>query len=151
MWEVDYERQRPNVNYMKLAWAEVIAVKEGARTLRSAVNAAIWDLIRNSNDSYYLLWTACGPNPYPSMNVYFQKIIWEEVRKQIEEKAWRLPDYLVACVWWGSNSQWLFYDFLDDSWVRMIGVEAWWKWLDTWLHAARFHEKTPWVVEWFKS
>lgn len=85
MGKKDYERQRPNVYYMELAGAQVIAVEEGDQTLRSAVNAAIKDLINHSSDSYYLLGTACGPHPYPSMNVFFQKIIGEEVRKQLSE------------------------------------------------------------------
>lgn len=153
MWKKDYDRQRPNVYYMELAWAKVIPVYEWHQTLRMAVNAALKDLLNNSEDSYYLLWTACWPNPYPSMNVFFQKIIWEEVRKQLQnqEKKEILPDYLVACVWWWSNSQWLFYDFLDDKSVKLIWVEAGWEWIESWKHAARFQEKQTWVVEWFKS
>jgi len=153
MWKKDYERQRPNVYYMELAWAKVISVNNGNQTLRDAVNAAIKDLVNNTTDSYYLLWTACGPNPYPSMNVFFQKIIWEEIKTQLieQEKNKILPDYLVACVWWGSNSLWMFYEFLDDNEVKMIGVEAWWKWIRSWKHAARFIDKKVWVLEWYKS
>jgi len=151
MWEIDYNRQRPNVYYMELAWAKVIAVKEGNKTLRDAVNAAIKDLVNNTHNSYYLLWTACWPNPYPSMNVFFQKIIWEEVKKQLKSYDELLPDYLIACVWWWSNSLGLFYDFLDDKSVKIIWVEAWWKWIDTWKHAARFSNKKVWVVEGYKS
>ena len=76
MWKKDYDRQRPNVIYMELAWAKVIPVFEWNQTLRDAVNSALKDLLNNSENSYYLLWTACWPNPYPSMNVFFQKIIW---------------------------------------------------------------------------
>lgn len=151
MWAKDYARQRPNVFYMEMAGAKVIPVYEWSQTLRDAVNAAMKDLINHSEDSYYLLWTATGPNPYPSMNVFFQKIIWEEVRKQILETAWKLPDYLVACVWGGSNSQWLFYDFLDEENVKMIWVEAGWTWIKKGCHAARFQDKKVWVVEGFKS
>jgi len=147
MWKKDYERQKPNVVFMELAWAKVIPVEEWWQTLIDAVNAALKDLLNNSKDSYYLLWTACGPNPYPAMNVFFQKIIWEEIRQQLDKK----PDYLVACVWGGSNSQWLFYEFLDDEDVKLIWVEAWWKWIKTWKHAARFQKKQVWVVEWYKS
>ncbi len=153
MWKKDYDRQRPNVYYMELAWAKVIPVYEWNMTLRDAVNASIKDLLNNTSDSYYLLWTACWPNPYPSMNVFFQKAIWEEVKKQIEECEGKniFPDYLVACVWGGSNSLGLFYDFLDNKNVKMIWVEAWWKWIKTWKHAARFIQKKTWVVEGFKS
>lgn len=153
MWKKDYDRQRPNVYYMELAWATVVPVYDWNMTLRDAVNAALKDLLNNTNNSYYLLWTACWPNPYPSMNVFFQKIIWEEVKKQIEEYEWTniSPDYLVACVWWWSNAQWLFYDFLDDKNVKLIWVEAWWKWIKTWRHASRFVQKKVWIVEWFKS
>lgn len=153
MWKKDYYRQRPNVYMMELAWAKVIPVEEGNMTLRDAVNAALKDLLNNSDDSYYLLWTACWPNPYPSMNVFFQKIIWEEVRKQLlninNKKI--LPDYLIACVWWGSNSQGLFYDFLNDDHVQMIWVEAWWTGIIEGKHAARFQQEQIGVVEWFKS
>lgn len=162
MWKKDYDRQRPNVIYMELAWAKVIPVLDWNQTLKSAVNKALKDLLNNSSDSYYLLWTACWPHPYPSMNVFFQKIISEEVRKQlheleslssvyIENSKVILPDYLVACVWWWSNALWFFYDFLDDLSVKMIWVEAWWKWTKTWKHASRFVDKKIWFVEWFKS
>lgn len=153
MWKKDYDRQRPNVVYMELAWAKVIPVYEWNQTLKSAVNMALKDLLNNSLDSYYLLWTACWPHPYPSMNVFFQKIIWEEVRKQLKilEKEKILPDYLVACVWWWSNALWFFYDFLDDENVNMIWVEAWGKWIETWKHASRFANKKIWFVEWYKS
>ena len=153
MWKKDYDRQRPNVYYMELAWAKVIPVFDWNMTLRDAVNASLKDLLNNTKDSYYLLWTACWPNPYPSMNVFFQKIIGEEIRSQIKEYKWKeiLPDYLIACVWGWSNSLGLFYDFLDDENVALIWVEAWWKWINTWKHAARFSNKKVWIVEWFKS
>ncbi len=166
MWKKDYDRQRPNVYYMELAWAKVVPVYEWNQTPRMAVNAALKDLLNHSDDSYYLLWTACWPNPYPSMNVFFQKVIWEEARKQLQEQELLtspqhsptgegvrtiLPDYLVACVGGGSNSQWLFYDFLDDESVNLIWVKAGWEWIESWKHAARFQEPQTWVVEWFKS
>jgi len=147
MWKVDYDRQRPNVYMMELAGAKVVPVYNGNQTLQDAVNMALKDLINHSDDTYYLLWTACWPNPYPSMNVFFQKIIWEEVRTQLDKK----PDYLIACVGWWSNSQWLFYEFLDDEDVKLIWVEAWWRWIKKWEHAARFQQKKTGVVEWYKS
>lgn len=153
MWKKDYDRQRPNVIFMELAWAEVIPVIEWDKSLKDAVNMALKDFINNAKNSYYLLWTACWPDPYPSMNTFFQKIIWEEVREQIKNynHIKEKPDYLVACVWWWSNALWLFYDFLDDEDVKMIWVEAWWKWIDTTKHAARFADKKIWFVEWYKS
>lgn len=153
MWKKDYDRQRPNVIYMELAWAKVIPVYEWNQTLRNAVNMALKDLLNNSKDSYYLLWTACWPHPYPSMNIFFQKVIWEEVKKQLKiyEPIKILPDYMVACVWWWSNALGFFYDFLDEESVKMIWVEAWWKWIESWKHASRFANKKIWFVEWFKS
>lgn len=153
MWKKDYDRQRPNVFYMELAWAKVVPVTDWNQTLKSAVNAALKDLLNNSENSYYLLWTACGPHPYPSMNVFFQKVIWEETKKQLKIYEWEniLPDYLVACVWWWSNSLWFFYDFLDKKSVNMIWVEAWGMWIETWFHASRFIDKKVWFVEWYKS
>ncbi|MDQ7010026.1 MAG: tryptophan synthase subunit beta [Candidatus Gracilibacteria bacterium] len=147
MGKKDYDRQRPNVYMMELAGAKVIPVMEGNMTLRDAVNAALKDLLNNSEDSYYLLGTACGPNPYPSMNVFFQKIIGEEVREQLEVN----PDYLVACVGGGSNAQGLFYEFLDDENVKLIGVEAGGEGIIKGKHAARFQQKQVGVVEGFKS
>ena len=147
MWKKDYDRQRPNVFYMELAGATVIPVHEGNMTLKDSMNAAIKDLVNNSENTYYLIGTACGPNPYPAMNVFFQKVIGEEVRKQLSVT----PDYLVACVGWWSNSQWLFYEFLDDLDVKMIWVEAWWSGVTKWNHAARFQEIQEWVVWWYKS
>jgi len=147
MWKKDYNRQRPNVYMMELAGAKVIPVMEWSQTLQDAVNAALKDLLNHSYDSYYLLWTACWPNPYPSMNVFFQKVIWEEVRQQLDTS----PDYLIACVGWWSNSQWLFYEFLDDEDVKLIWVEAGGQGIEKWKHAARFQQKQVGVVEWYKS
>jgi len=147
MWKKDYERQRPNVYYMELAWAKVVPVTQWQQSLRDAVNAGMQALINDSQESYYLLWTACGPHPYPSMNVFFQKIIWEEVKKQIPVT----PDYLIACLWWGSNSLWLFYEFLDSPEVKMIWVEAGGKWKKIWEHAARFLKKQSGILQGYKS
>lgn len=147
----DYDRQRPNVYAMELTWAKVIPVHTGSATLRSAITAALQDLIAHADESYYLLGTACGPAPYPSMNVFFQKIIGEEVRLQFQEKMGTNPDILIACVGGGSNSLGLFYDFLDDTNTRLMWVEAWWRWIDTGEHAARFADGKTGVTQWFKS
>ncbi len=155
MWYKDYKRQMPNVIYMQQAWAEVIPVYEWNQSLRDAVNAALKDLINHSNKSHYLLGTTCGPHPYPSMNAFFQKIIGEEAKKQLrtyyKTKTKINPDYLISCVWGGSNSIGLFYDFLDENNVNLIGVEAWGKWTNTKYHASRFTSKKIWFVEWYKS
>lgn len=120
----DYDRQRPNVYAMELCGATVIPVHTGNATLRSAITAALQDLIAHAESSYYLLGTACGPAPYPSMNVFFQKIIGEEVRCQMQEKTHTHPDILIACVGGGSNSLGLFHEFLDDEHIELVGVEA---------------------------
>jgi len=147
----DYQRQRPNVFWMEQLGATVVAVKEGDQTLRDAINAALRDLISHPEDTHYLLGTVCGPNPYPSMNTYFQKVVGEEVRQQVVAQAGKLPNYLVACVGGGSNAMGLFYDFMDESSVHMIGVEAGGKGVDGNQHAARFHGGSVGVAEGFKS
>ncbi len=147
----DYARQRPNVFWMEQLGATVIPVTDGDQTLRDAINAALRDLISQPEETHYLLGTVCGPNPYPVMNTYFQKIIGEEVRTQIEDQTGGSPDYLVACVGGGSNALGLFYDFLDDEQVKMIGVEAGGKGVDGQDHAARFHGGSVGVAEGFKS
>lgn len=151
----DYARQRPNVFWMERLGATVISVEDGGQILRDAINAALRDLIADPTESHYLLGTVCGPHPYPVMNAFFQKIIGEEVRQQIMDQAGKLPDYLVACVGGGSNAIGLFYDFIDDESVAMIGVEAGGSEItedDTHCkHAARFQSGKPGVVEGFKS
>lgn len=142
----DVARQRPNVFWMEQLGATVIAVEEGGQILRDAISAALRDLIANPEDTHYLLGTVCGPNPYPAMNTYFQKIVGEEVREQLGG----VPDYLVACVGGGSNAMGLFRDFLDDE-VKMIAVEAGGKGVDGDQHAARFQGGRVGVVEGFKS
>ncbi len=123
MGKKDYDRQRPNVYWMELLGAEVVAVKEGSQTLNDAVIAAFKDWVANP-ESYYLLGSAVGPHPYPAMNTFFQKVVGEEIRTQSEATFGRLPDYCIACVGGGSNAMGMFYDFLDDASVSLIGVEA---------------------------
>lgn len=151
MGRKDYMRQRPNVFFMEQLGATVIPVEEGGQILRDAINAALKDLISNPEDTHYLLGTVCGPHPYPAMNTYFQKVVGEEVRKQLPVK----PDYLVACTGGGSNAMGLFYDFFDDTSVKMIGVEAGGKGIKEnkkkAQHAARFQTGSVGVVEGFKS
>jgi tryptophan synthase beta chain len=138
MGSVDIARQQPNVLRMRLLGAEVRAVESGSQTLKDAVNEAIRDWVTNVNDSYYLLGSALGPHPYPRMVRDFQRVIGVEARTQILEQVGRLPDVCVACVGGGSNAIGLFYGFLDDPQVRLIGVEAGGVSIQSGKHAARF-------------
>lgn len=123
MGKKDYERQRPNVYWMELLGAKVVAVEDGDQTLNDAVIAAFKDWVAHP-DSYYLLGSAVGPHPYPAMNTFFQKIVGEEIRRQCLETTSLLPDFCVACVGGGSNAMGMFYDFLDEPSIQLIGVEA---------------------------
>jgi tryptophan synthase beta chain len=136
----DVRRQKLNVFRMQLLGAQVREVSAGARTLKDAINEALRDWVTNVADTYYLLGSALGPHPYPLMVRDFQSVIGREARAQILEKEGRLPDVLVACVGGGSNSIGLFYPFLADAGVRMIGVEAGGSGNELGLHAARFNE-----------
>jgi tryptophan synthase beta chain len=120
----DVERQSLNVFRMKLLGAKVTAVDSGSRTLKDALNEALRDWIATVRDTYYLLGTAAGPHPYPMIVRDFQSVIGREARMQIMQKEGRLPDVLIACVNGGSNAIGLFYPFLKDRGLRMIGVEA---------------------------
>jgi len=136
MGEEDVRRQSLNVFRMKLMGAEVRSVSAGSRTLKDAINEAIRDWVTNSRDTYYLLGSVVGPSPYPMMVRDFQSVIGKEARQQIMAQAGRLPDYIVACVGGGSNAIGIFYPFLDDKEVKLIGVEAAGRGLDTGEHAA---------------
>lgn len=123
MGKTDAERQAPNVYRMKLLGANVRIVENGSMTLKDAINEALRDYSANFSDTHYLIGSALGPHPYPTIVRDFQSVIGRETRKQIIEAEGRLPDYLVACVGGGSNAIGLFYQFLQDN-VKMIGVEA---------------------------
>jgi tryptophan synthase beta chain len=124
MGETDIERQAPNVFRMKLLGAEVVPVKSGSRTLKDAMNEALRDWVANVENTFYIIGTVAGPHPYPAMVRDFQSVIGNEVREQLHELEGRLPDTLVACIGGGSNAMGLFYPFLDDQSVRIVGVEA---------------------------
>ncbi len=124
MGKKDYERQRPNVYWMELLGARVIAVEDGSQTLNDAVIAAFKDWVAHPDDTYYLLGSAVGPHPFPLMNTFFQKIVGEEIKRQCEAATGRLPDVCIACVGGGSNAMGMFFDFLDHPEVALIGVEA---------------------------
>src|SRR5829696_2162040 len=135
----DMRRQELNVFRMRLLGAEVRGVDSGSRTLKDAINEALRDWVTNVDSTYYLLGSALGPHPYPLMVRDFQSVIGREARQQILEQEGRLPDLLVACVGGGSNSIGLFHEFLNDSGVRMIGVEAGGSGNQLGEHAARFN------------
>ncbi|MBV9653450.1 MAG: tryptophan synthase subunit beta [Acetobacteraceae bacterium] len=146
MGATDVERQKPNVFRMKLLGAEVKPVTSGAGTLKDAMNEALRDWVANVRDTYYLIGTVAGPHPYPAMVRDFQSVIGEEARDQILEREGRLPDAAVACIGGGSNAMGLFHPFLDDSSVRLIGVEAAGRGLDTQEHAASLSRGRPGVL-----
>jgi tryptophan synthase beta chain len=136
MGEEDVHRQSLNVFRMKLMGAVVRGVSSGSRTLKDAINESMRDWVTNVRNSYYLLGSVVGPHPYPSMVRDFQSVIGKETREQALAKCGRLPDYIVACVGGGSNAIGIFHPFLNDKDVKLIGVEAGGKGLDTRKHAA---------------
>lgn len=142
----DIERQAPNVFRMKLLGAEVRAVEAGAKTLKDAMNEALRDWVSNVDDTYYLIGTASGPHPFPVMVRDFQAVIGREVAKQMQKLEARDPDTLVACIGGGSNAIGLFYPFIENENVTMIGVEAAGKGLHTEEHAASINKGEPGVL-----
>src|SRR5215467_2008915 len=124
MGSVDVERQSLNVFLMKLLGAKVTPVNSGSKSLKDALNEALRDWIATVRDTYYLIGTAAGPHPYPMIVRDFQSVIGREARMQVMQNEKRLPDVLVACVNGGSNAIGLFYPFLKDAGVKMVGVEA---------------------------
>ncbi len=146
MGATDIERQSPNVFRMKLLGAEVRPVTTGAGTLKDAMNDALRDWVANVADTYYLIGTVAGPHPYPAMVRDFQSVIGTEAREQIIDAEGRLPDTLVACVGGGSNAIGLFYPFLDEPSIRMIGVEAAGHGIETGEHCASLTAGRPGVL-----
>lgn len=146
MGATDVQRQKPNVFRMKLLGAEVVAVKSGAATLKDAMNDALRDWVANVHDTFYIIGTAAGPHPYPAMVRDFQCIIGNEAREQLMEAEGRLPDVAIAAVGGGSNAIGLFHPFLDEASVKLIGIEAAGKGLDTNEHAASLNRGRPGVL-----
>ncbi|PYR67417.1 MAG: tryptophan synthase subunit beta [Acidobacteria bacterium] len=146
MGEEDIRRQELNVFRMKLLGARVIPVSAGSKTLKDAINESMRDWVTNVRTTYYMLGSVLGPHPYPLMVRDFQSVIGREVRAQILEKEGRLPDVLVACVGGGSNAIGLFYDFVEDNQIQMIGVEAGGRGPKLGEHAARFSGGRPGVL-----
>ena len=136
MGEEDIRRQELNVFRMKLMGAEVRPVSSGSRTLKDAINEAFRDWVGNIENTHYLIGSVVGPHPYPTMVRDFQAIIGKETRAQMLAEYKRLPDYVVACVGGGSNSIGIFYPFLNDKEVKLVGVEAAGRGIETGKHAA---------------
>jgi tryptophan synthase beta chain len=146
MGSEDVKRQATNVYRMKLLGATVIPVESGSRTLKDALNEAMRDWVTNVENTYYIIGTVAGPHPYPMMVRDFQAVIGREARVQMEEEYGRQPDALIACVGGGSNAIGLFYPYLEDNNVRMIGVEAAGKGINTQQHAATLVTGRPGVL-----
>ncbi len=146
MGEEDMARQAPNVFRMRLLGAEVVGVASGSKTLKDAINEAMRDWVTNVANTHYLLGSVLGPHPYPVMVRDFHRIIGQEAREQLWTETGGLPDYLFACVGGGSNSIGLFYDFIPDARVKMVGVEAGGRSLRLGEHAARFSGGRPGVL-----
>jgi len=152
MGETDMARQYPNVFFMRRMGADVIPVRDGSRTLKDAVNAALKYWIENQSDTHYLLGSALGPFPYPLMVRHFQSVIGREVRRQMLKAEKRMPDVLVACVGGGSNSLGLFHPFLRRNNVRCVGVEAGGRGMGPGEHAVRFSPNgRAGIVQGYKS
>ena len=146
MGATDVERQQPNVFRMRLLGAEIQSVETGAGTLKDAMNEAMRDWVANVADTYYLIGTVAGPHPYPAMVREFQQVIGEEARAQLEQEEGRLPDAVVAAVGGGSNAMGIFHAFLDEPSVRLIGVEAAGRGLDSGEQAASISRGRPGVL-----
>lgn len=153
MGEVDVQRQRPNVFWMEKMGATVVAVKDGAKTLKDAINEAFRDWVTNVDDTHYVFGTACGPAPFPEMVAWFQSIIGTEARKQIMRAHGKLPARVFACVGGGSNAMGIFQGFLGDEGVELVGAEAGGKGLDSGLHACRLCgvDASPGVAQGYKT
>ncbi len=151
MGAVDCERQALNVYRMKMLGAEVVAVQAGQKTLKEAVSEAMRDWVTHVRSTHYILGTAYGAHPYPLMVRNFHRVIGDEARRQILEKEERLPDLLIACVGGGSNAIGLFYPFLNDTSVKMLGVEAGGEGITPEKHAARFQGGSLGVLQGTRS
>jgi len=147
----DIERQKLNVFRMRLMGAEVRPVSSGSRTLKDAINEAFRDWVSNVSTTHYLMGSVVGPHPYPAMVRDFQSVIGKETREQMLKDYQRLPDYIVACVGGGSNSMGIFYPFLNDKDVKLVGVEAAGHGLETGEHAATLAKGTLGVLHGAKS
>lgn len=151
MGEEDIERQALNVFKMKILGSKVNSVTSGTGTLKDAVNAAMRDWVANIENTFYVIGSTMGPHPYPTMVRDFQRVIGDETRSQILQKENRLPDYVIACVGGGSNSMGMFYPFVEDKDVKLIGVEAAGLGVDTDMHAATITKGSIGVIHGMKT
>ena len=151
MGALDVERQRPNVFWMEQLGAEVIPVTDGTATLKDAINAAMRDWAESMENTHYVLGTTCGPHPFPEMVSYFQSLIGEESKTQMQEQAGKLPDRVYACVGGGSNASGIFLPFLEDKEVSLVGVEAGGHGIETGEHAARFAGGSVGIAQGYKT
>ena len=151
MGALDVERQRPNVFWMEQLGAEVIPVTDGTATLKDAINAAMRDWAESMENTHYVLGTTCGPHPFPEMVSYFQSLIGEESKTQMQEQAGRPPDRVYACVGGGSNASGIFLPFLEDKEVSLVGVEAGGHGIETGEHAARFAGGSVGIAQGYKT
>ena len=142
----DVRRQAANVYRMKLLGATVVPVESGSRTLKDALNEAMRDWVTNIESTFYIIGTVAGPHPYPAMVRDFQRVIGDECKVQMPELAGRQPDAVIACVGGGSNAMGIFYPYIDDTSVQLIGVEAAGDGLDTGRHAASLIAGSPGVL-----
>ena len=142
----DTERQKLNVDRMRLLGAEVRPVTSGSQTLKDATNEAIRDWVTNVDDTFYIIGSVVGPHPYPMMVRDFHRIIGDETRSQLQKIEGKLPDYVVACVGGGSNAMGIFYPFIEDEHVKLIGVEAAGYGVESGKTAATFAKGTPGVL-----
>jgi tryptophan synthase beta chain len=147
----DCDRQRLNVFRMKMLGAEVVPVEAGQRTLKEAINEAMRDWVTNVRNTHYILGTVYGAHPYPMMVRNFQRVIGDEARRQILKQEEKLPGLLIACVGGGSNAMGLFYPFIDDETVAMVGVEAGGEGIEPEKHAARFQGGSLGVLQGTRS
>ena len=146
MGSEDVKRQAANVYRMKLLGAEVVPVESGSKTLKDALNEAMRDWVTNIEDTFYIIGTVAGPHPYPMMVRDFQSVIGEECRQQMPELIGRQPDAVIACVGGGSNAMGIFFPYIQDEKVRLIGVEAAGEGLATGRHAASLNAGRPGVL-----
>ncbi|MCS7100400.1 MAG: tryptophan synthase subunit beta, partial [Burkholderiaceae bacterium] len=142
----DVARQSPNVYRMKLLGATVVPVESGSRTLKDALNEAMRDWVTHVESTFYIIGTVAGPHPYPMMVRDFNAVVGRECRVQMPEIAGRQPDYVIACVGGGSNAMGIFYDYIEDRAVKLIGVEAAGEGLQTTRHAASLQRGRPGVL-----
>jgi tryptophan synthase beta chain len=151
MGTLDMRRQEPNVHRMRLLGAEVVGVDSGSRTLKDAINEAMRDWVQSVETTHYILGSVLGPHPFPRLVRDFQKVIGEEARRQILETQGALPDLVVACVGGGSNAIGIFFAFLEDAAVKLVGVEAGGEGPELGKHAARFAGGSPGVLHGTRS